>query len=137
VREQFTRPDGSPDWNGRSHAYRLRIRDLYSRAGITGEEMTSLQAAVRYHVSAVLRDRLDEDTLKEYGLISKTARERSRDRHHERSAILRALQSGGIAGGALLAISAARTSLDRLHIEQLDDLAPSELEVADEWLGDV
>lgn len=137
VRENFLRPDGSPDWKGRSHPYRAFVGDIYSDAGLTGEEAATVQAAVRYHVGIVLRERLDDETLAEYGLISRNPRERSSDRRAEKSALVSALKHREVAGGALLAVSTAFTLLTGLDAKELSRLAPREAAVADETLADV
>lgn len=137
VRQHFGRADGTPDWKGRTHAYRQYVAGIYSDAGITGEEAATAQAAVRYHVGIVLRNRLDEGTLREYGLISRSPRERSQDRRAEKAAIVHAVTGREVHGGALLALSTAFTLLSRLDPEELAALAEREAGVADDTLADI
>lgn len=137
IRGLFTRPDGTPDWKGRSYAYRVFIRDLYGDAGYQKDEMHTVQAAVRYHLGTSLRERLDADTLTEYGLVPLTPRERSRDHRVNRTATLSALTARDLHGGALLAISAAYTVLSRLEPRALDDLDDRERAVAADTLRDL
>lgn len=137
IRSHFERPDGSPDWKGRSYAYRAYLRDIYDEAGIPREDQPTVQAAVRYHVGAVLRTRLDDETLAEYELIQKSPRERAKVRRGEREAMLSALNARESHGGALLALSAAYTLLSKLNLDDLDTLGPREAEVADATLIDV
>jgi hypothetical protein len=86
VRSHFGRADGSPDWKGGSHPYRVFVRDLFGEADVSKSQQAGIQAAIRYHVGAVLRQRLDADALAEYGLIPQTPRQRSADRRHARTA---------------------------------------------------
>jgi hypothetical protein len=137
VRQHFGRADGSPDWKGRTHAYRQYVAGIYGDAGLVGDEAATTQAAVRYHVGIVLRDRLDDDTLAAYGLIPRSPRERSQDRRAERTAIVHAVTHREVHGGALLAISTAFALLSRLDTAQLDELAERERGVAEETLADV
>lgn len=137
LRALFERPDGSPDWKGRTYAYRAFIRDVYDEAGIARGDQPTVQAAVRYHVGAVLRERLDEETLAEYELIAKSPRERSQDRRGAKSAILSAFTARDMHGGAMLAISAAYTLLSKLNLDDLDGLGAREREVADATLLDL
>lgn len=137
AREHFEREDGSPDWKGRTYAYRTWVRDVYQDAGIPSDELATVQAAVRYHVGAVLRDRLDEETLSEYGLIERSPRERSQDRRAEKATLLSALSSRDLHGGALLAISTAFHLLQRLEATDLDALDTRERTVVEETLGDL
>lgn len=126
MRSHFQRADGTPDWKGRSHAYRNFIHSLYADAGFTPEETATIQAAVRYHVGAVLRDHLDADTLVEYGLIKQTPRERSSDRRQARTALYNALAHGSVQGGALMSITAALNVLARIERSSVADLAEDE-----------
>lgn len=137
IRSNFERPDGSPDWKGRSYAYRAFLRDVYDDAGVPREDQPAIQAAVRYHVGTVLRERLDQETLDQYDLIPKSPRERAQDRRGERSAMLSALSARESHGGSLLALSAAWTLLSKLNLDDLDTLGPREADVADATLIDV
>lgn len=137
AREHFTRDDGSPDWKGRSYPYRVWVRDVFADAGVPKDDLPTIQAAIRYHVGAVLRARLDEDTLAEYGLIPRSPKERSRDRRQGRTALLSALTSKDLAGGALMALTAASTVLSKVEPRDLDDLDGHAFEVAEATLGDL
>lgn len=137
VRGKFSRPDGSPDWKGHTWAYRSFVRDLYDDAGIQRAEQPRIQAAVRYHIGSVLRERLDDATLAEYELIPKSPRERSQDRRGNRTALLNALTAREVSGGSLLALSAAYTLLSKLSLDDLETLDGREREVAAATLADL
>lgn len=137
TRERFLRDDGTPDWNGRTHPYRAWVREIYSEANIADDDRATIQSAIRYHVGAVLRATLDEDTLQAYGLLPQTPRERSKDRRQNRSALLTALNSREIAGGALLALSTAFMVLTRVDPAEIVALPERERVVADNTLADL
>lgn len=135
AREHFLREDGTPDWKGRTYTYRLYVREIYD--ALPRDEATSVQAAVRYHVGAVLRERVSEETLGEYGLSTESPREKSAERRQTRSAVINALSSRDLNGGALLALSAAYTILSRLDAEEVSDLDERGREVAEATLADM
>lgn len=137
ARAHYTRPDESTDWKGRSHPYRAFVRDVYDRAGIDRDESPSIQAATRYHIGEVLRSRLSDAELAEYGLQPHTPRERAADRRANRTALLQTLTSRDLAGGALYAIVAANTVLEKIEDDQLADLGKHEAEVAAGALRDI
>lgn len=137
AREHFQRPDGSPDWKGRSYPYRVFVREAYTDAGIPKDEQPTVQAAVRYHVGAVLRERLDDDTLADYDLIPRSPRERSQDRRESRSALLSALTARDLDGGALLALTTAYTLVARVEPKGLDGLDERTADVVAATLADL
>lgn len=94
AREHFYTKDGDPDWAGRSYAYRQWIRETVTLARLPQDGKQSIQAAVRYHLGNILRDRLDADTLESIGLRKESPRERSVEKRAGVSALLR-LVSGG------------------------------------------
>lgn len=94
AREHFYTKEGDPDWLGRTHAYRLWVREVMSEAHVPGEEVTSLQAAIRYHSGNMLRDRLDDDTLDALGLKKSSPRERSVEKRERTSSTLNLFGGG-------------------------------------------
>ncbi|UDL14632.1 hypothetical protein SEA_KEALII_26 [Arthrobacter phage KeAlii] len=76
-REHFYTREGEPDWLGRTYAYRTWVRELMSKAHVPSDEVTNLQAAIRYHTGNVLRERLDGDVIESLGLKKQSPRERS------------------------------------------------------------
>ncbi|QNJ56527.1 hypothetical protein SEA_NIOBE_27 [Arthrobacter phage Niobe] len=94
AREHFYTKDGDPDWLGRTHAYRLWVREVMSEAHVPGEDVTSLQAAIRYHSGNVLRERLDDDALESLGLKRTSPRERSVEKRERTSGTLNLFGGG-------------------------------------------
>lgn len=137
AREHFGRPDGSPDWNGRTYPYRTWVRDAFEEAGVSREDVPTVQAAIRYHIGSVLRSRLDEDTLDAYGLIKRSPKERSADRRAERTAVVQALQARDVAGGALVALRAATSVLAQVEVKDFEELDPLGRAAADAALADL
>lgn len=137
IRERFLREDGSPDWNGRTHPYRAWVREVYSGANVPADDRATIQSAIRYHVGAVLRERLDEETLGAYGLLAQTPRERSLGRRQTRSAMLSALTARDVAGGALPALLTALRLLTTVKPDEVANLPASQYAVADETLADL
>ncbi|AYN57744.1 hypothetical protein PBI_DRMANHATTAN_24 [Arthrobacter phage DrManhattan] len=94
AREHFYTKDGDPDWLGRTHAYRLWVREVMSGAHVPGDEITSLQAAIRYHAGNMLRDKLDDDALDALGLKKSSPRERSIEKRVKTSGTLNLFGGG-------------------------------------------
>lgn len=94
AREHFYTKDGEPDWLGRTHAYRLWVREIMSGANVPGDEITSLQAAIRYHSGNMLREKLDDDTLADLGLKKSSPRERSVEKRERTSGTLNLFGGG-------------------------------------------
>jgi len=56
------------DIAGRSQEYRDAVSEMYQLAKIPPDSMSSVQAAVRYHISAVLREHVSAKELQKAGL---------------------------------------------------------------------
>lgn len=119
ARSHFARRgDGETDWGGRSYAYRNWVAEVYRQASVEGAEARTAQAAVRYHIGSVLRERLTIEEQRAYGLIEHSPRERSAARRADRAALLRDLTGSGAAEcRELLAEAAAllRTARPETH----------------------
>lgn len=137
ARGHFDTADGRPDWKGSTHPYRVWIRSVYDRALVPRDEFTSMQSTLRYHVSAALRDRLDPETLQEYGLASASSREKSTERHRAQREQLAALTSREIAGGALVALTAAQAVLSKAAPADLAELEWGAATVAEALIADI
>ncbi|WNN93982.1 hypothetical protein SEA_NITRO_26 [Arthrobacter phage Nitro] len=94
AREHFYTKEGEPDWLGRTHAYRLWVREVMTGAHVPPEDVTSLQAAIRYHSGNMLRERLDDDTLEDLGLKKLSPRERSIQKRERTSGTLNLFGGG-------------------------------------------
>lgn len=121
AREHFYTSDGSPDWRGRSYAYRRWVGDVYSDANIPRDELATIQAAIRYHVGNVLRDRLSPEELEDLGLRSVGPRERSVEKRTRQAATLDLFQGGPIdePEQALEALQAVDRILARINASTL------------------
>ena len=73
ARSRFTLLDGTPDWQGRSGDYRRWIGEAFTQAGV--EDRHNLQSALRYHTGLLIRERLSERELEEFGFIKASPRE--------------------------------------------------------------
>lgn len=137
VRGSFRRPDNSPDWRGRTNAYQAWIAEAYGEAGIPADKRASLQSLVGYHLGSALRKQLDAETLEEYGLAPETPKDRSNNRRRRHEEVVKALTSGELTGGAVMAITAALTVLKKATPRALDELDAPTRRVAIETLADI
>lgn len=80
------------DLTGRSKEYRNLITSIYEDAfdGVPDEVRTRITSQIRYHVSANVRDHLDQTpgALELYGFNPKSVKERAADRIRQRRALL-------------------------------------------------
>ncbi|WWV91858.1 hypothetical protein GMYAFLOJ_CDS0028 [Microbacterium phage phiMiGM15] len=116
ARPLFYTRNGDPDYLGSSHAYRAFVSSALDEAGVPKADRSSLQAAIRYHVSPMLRDRYGEEVAR-LGLEPGSTRERAR-RRSERDARIISLFSGGgeitDVDDALLAANLSRLAVSRV-----------------------
>jgi hypothetical protein len=153
AREHFFTPEGTPDWKGRTHAYRVWVRETMRIADIQKDELTTVQAAIRYHVGNVVRERMDDGDLKDLGLNTSSPRERSVEKRGRNSEILSIFGGGGaeiatpdevVLTVRSIGVALARISLDELAgfngnrreeiregLEQVQDRVNTLLAVAD------
>ena len=123
AREHFLTAAGEPDWTGKTYDYRTWNGGVWAASGASGDARRQAQAAVRYHVGNVLRERLDAATLEALGLRVESPRERSVEQRAERSALLRSVtgSSSGFRGvDALRALTSAQALVDRADLSGLD-----------------
>lgn len=79
LRKRFPNTAGNgPDWKGTTQAYRDHIAAIYKASGVPEDSVSSMQAAIRYHIGNVLRERLTEDELAEAGLAAQGPLDRAR-----------------------------------------------------------
>ncbi|AWY04862.1 hypothetical protein PBI_FLOOF_25 [Microbacterium phage Floof] len=93
ARPLFQARDGSPDLLGRSSDYRNFVTQAQDEAGVPRDDRASVQAAIRYHVSPLLRERYAEE-VEALGLSAGSSVERGR-RRKERDARVVAVFAGG------------------------------------------
>lgn len=117
AREHFYVADGSVDWRGRTYAYRQFAGEVISGANLPPEEVHSIQAAIRYHVGNILRERLDPAELEANGLQPSSPRTRSVEKRTRQSEILQRLSGGAAfedADSVALALSTVESILSRI-----------------------
>lgn len=130
AREHFYTREGEPDWLGRTYAYRRWVREVMSDAHVPGDDLSTVQAAVRYHSGNILRERLDAATLADLGLRSESPRERSIEKRERYSETL-SLFAGGARIESAEEIQAAVAMMDAaLRRISLASLAPKERRAA-------
>lgn len=95
AREHFFNKDGSPDWLGRTYAYRRWVRETTTMSNVPASELSTVQAAIRYHAGNVLREKLTADQIDDLGLKPESPRERSVVKRAAQSEILSVFGSGG------------------------------------------
>ena len=137
ARSRFLNDESEPDWKGLTHAYRTWLHDVYTAANFSKDDTVNVQAAVRYHVGAVLRQRLDKRTLRRLGLLKQTPKERSKERRLGRTAVINALTGRHMTHGGLLALSAAYTMLSNVTDEDFADLPRRDREAVAVALDDI
>lgn len=76
LRATYSLEDGRRDLGGRSPAYREAVSEIYSRAHVPRDKYDTVQAALRYHVGNLLRERFDADELAAVGLKSTSPKAR-------------------------------------------------------------
>ncbi|WBQ03799.1 hypothetical protein [Kribbella sp. CA-293567] len=67
LRSRFQQKDGSTDWAGRSQDYRDAIRDVYTRAHLSQDQVSKLPGKLGYHVRQALGARISADELEAAG----------------------------------------------------------------------
>ncbi len=116
ARALFRNRDGGPDLLGRSHDYREWVSATLNDANVPGEARTNLQAAIRHHVSPILRERYGDDVA-ELGLQPGSSVERRKVRR-ERDAHILNLVTGGApisdVDDTLLLANVARVAVNRV-----------------------
>lgn len=91
---EFYEVDGQPDYAGRSHAYRVTMRDLWSKAGFAdAAERDAAQARVRYHVGNIVRERIPAEQIEAAGLQGPSPREQTTERKRAVAALAQAASS--------------------------------------------
>ena len=131
AREHFFTKEGEPDWRGRTYAYRRWVRETMSLANVPPETIHATQAAIRYHVGNVLRDRLDHQTVEALGLLSESPRERSVEKRERHSAVLSVFGGGGplSEGETVFALMTMEATLARITPESLAGMGEGDLAV--------
>jgi hypothetical protein len=129
LRAQFQTEDGRTDWAGRGHAYRETVARIYSEAGVPSDAAHGLQAALRYHIGNVLREKAPADELEALGLKSATPRERVKETRDRTAALARSAavvteSAGNVRAEVSRLLIAADAVLQRVGEEDLASLPP-------------
>lgn len=128
-RGHFFNREGAPDWAGRTHAYRMWVRDATAAANLTPADRTSIQAAVRWHVGTALRERLSPEQLEAIGLKVKSPRERNIEQRANRAEVLALFGPGPEITSLDDLLTVAElfdVTLKRIPVGVLDTFTPSE-----------
>lgn len=130
AREHFYTPSGEPDWQGRTHAYRVWVRETMRLANIQQDELSTVQAAIRYHVGNIMRDRMDPETLASIGLNSSSPKQRSVEKRAKNSEILTIFGNGGSeivdAAEIVLAAQMVESAYARISLEAIAGMSSKE-----------
>jgi hypothetical protein len=120
-REHFFTPQGEPDWLGRTHAYRTWVRETMRLADVQQADLTTVQAAIRYHIGNIVRERMDADTIEGLGLRSSSPKQRSVEKRGRNSEVLSIFGNGGqelvAADEILVAVGMMEAALARVSAE--------------------
>ncbi|MFD4699776.1 hypothetical protein [Streptomyces niveus] len=81
------------DMTGTSYEYKQTIRELYSQSDVTGDQLTRLQANVRYHLGNRLRRHMTPRELEKHGLLPSSPLERGQDKRSRNAALVAALNA--------------------------------------------
>ncbi|MYY03073.1 MULTISPECIES: hypothetical protein [unclassified Streptomyces] len=81
------------DMRGTSHEYRTIVKDMYRSMGLSPERAETMQAAVRWHVSNVLRRHMTPRELEAHNLQPTSALERLQDNRKVNASIIRAARA--------------------------------------------
>lgn len=128
-RAHFFNREGEPDWAGRTHAYRMWVRDATAAANLTPADRTAIQAAVRWHVGTTLRERLTPEQLEAIGLKVKSPRERNIEQRANRAEVLALIGPGPeiTTYADLMTVSELfEVTLKRIPAGIIDTFTPSE-----------
>lgn len=132
IRAKTSGQDGKPDWAGRSPDYRAHITAMYEQAGVPTDSQANVQAALRYHVGNVLRDKVSTKDLQHAGLKAQSPKDRQQARQSKagRNGSPKDMQAACDAATALLQVAGdmpppttddarARVAIALLQVEHL------------------
>ena len=111
AREHFYTADGEIDYRGRTYAYRRLVGEIFAAANLPPDDIRTVQAAVRYHVGNLLRERLNPETLADLGLRAESPKARSAEKRTAEGEALRVLRGGA-------AFTTSEEVLDALRLAQ-------------------
>ncbi|MFD0044759.1 hypothetical protein ACFVGV_06165 [Pseudarthrobacter scleromae] len=123
ARQHFFTPQGEPDWLGRTHAYRTWVRETMRLADVQQSNLTTVQAAIRYHIGNIVRERMDADTIQGLGLRSSSPKQRSVEKRGRHSEVLNIFGNGGAEivdpDEIVVAVGMMEAALARMSVEAI------------------
>lgn len=129
AREFFFNAEGEPDYLGRTGAYRRWVKETTTNAGVPREDLSNVQAAIRYHLGNILRERLDKETLEALGLRALSPKDRHTEKRGRQSSTLQLFGTGGgpiSAEEDLLSVAhIMERTLQRVDLGSVAHLSPS------------
>ncbi|MDG4801736.1 hypothetical protein [Micromonospora sp. WMMD980] len=123
---EFFLVDGEPDWSGRSWAYREFLRERYTEAGYSREESQAVQPTIRYHVSVLVRQRLEPEQVRNLGLRTEDVLGRQKEQREARKALLDVARGGGANPDPGRTVAAANLMLQPLDAGTIRSLSEEE-----------
>lgn len=90
----FMSNDGSPDYQGRSWAYRTWFGELLDSLNLSADDRTKLQGRLRFHTGNALREKVPAEELEAHGLKRVSPMQRGKANYEQRSTPHRILRSG-------------------------------------------
>lgn len=90
----FITADGSPDYGGRSYAYRQWFADAVNALNLPNKERMKLLGRLRFHAGNELRSVVPASELKSAGLLTVSPVQRGKQNYEQRSAPYRVLRGG-------------------------------------------
>ncbi|CCQ44650.1 putative uncharacterized domain protein [Pseudarthrobacter siccitolerans] len=89
-------------------------------ADVQQGELTTVQAAIRYHIGNIVRERMDADTIEGLGLRSSSPKQRSVEKRGRQSEVLNIFGNGGAeiadADEILVAVGMMEAALARMSV---------------------
>jgi len=122
LRSHFKLEDGRTDWGGRSPAYRRAVHEIYLAAHVPTDRFDTVQAALRYHVGNLLRDRVPEDELAAVGLSGVSPKARLARNREVVSALSKSGSVGELTGDPVRLLIYAEALLDHVGEDVLSGL---------------
>lgn len=104
------------------------VRETMNMANVQADELTTLQAAIRYHVGNIVRERMDSDTLENLGLRAESPRERSVEKRERNTEVLTIFGNGGHeitdANEIIVAARMMEAALARISLDEVAKMSP-------------
>lgn len=126
LRALFTLEDGRTDWSGRSPEYRRVMHDVYAAARVPTDRYDTVQAALRYHVGNLLREKVRAEDLAAVGLSGVSPRERLARNRDVVSAMSKSGAVSELTGDPVRLVVYAESLLDHVNADNLSRLTAAQ-----------